>query len=86
MSETIHRFEIPVDGAWHEVAGAGYELLHVAGRTLGKVEFWAWARPQALVRRFRVYGTGEPVEGDVLYWGTTIDPRGYLVWHLVEAQ
>lgn len=36
-------------------------------------------------REFRVFGTGQPIEGG-LYVGTTYEPGGGLVWHLFARE
>ena len=80
----IYRFEVPVDDQWHEHHFAG-DVLHVASRTHGVVEFWAIHRPAVnRAHRLRAYGTGHslPKAPEVDYVGTALD--GLLVWHLME--
>lgn len=80
--DTVFRYEVPVDDAWHihELSG---NVLHVAGRKRGVVEFWARATHGPLVARsFRVYGTGHPMPVGLEYHGSVLD--GPLVWHLME--
>ncbi len=83
----IYRYEVPVDGQWHDVKLTD-SIKHVAARQPNAVEFWAHHFPdvEPTVRRFRVYGTGEPILGSerVAYQGTAIVPGGALVWHLME--
>ncbi|MGI5286622.1 DUF7352 domain-containing protein [Nonomuraea polychroma] len=82
-SETkIYRYEVPVDGQWHEIHACSTPL-HIASRERGIVEFWAWHRPDLPARHFRVYGTGQPVLDGEKYRGTAVAPGG-LVWHLME--
>lgn len=83
VSGQIFRFEVPVDDRWHEIAGCSTPL-HVDCRTPWTVEFWAWQREDLPARRFRVFGTGQPIPDDTHYRGTTIAPGGQLVWHLIE--
>lgn len=81
----ILRFEVPVDDQWHTITGCTMPM-YVGCRTPGIVEFWAWERPTSRPRRYRVIGTGHPIDDDddVWYCGTAIAPGGQLVWHLVE--
>lgn len=79
----IFRYEVPVDDQWHEITVAG-GALHVACRELDVVEFWAFAPDESPVtRKFRVFGTGHPLDDAVNYVGTALAPRGGLVWHLM---
>lgn len=79
----IHRFEVPVNDHWHTIPLTG-PILHVGGRSVWTVEFWALAGrwPQDQHYEFRVYGTGHqlPAEG-WQYVGSVVHPD--LVWHLV---
>lgn len=85
MAERIYRYEVPVDGEWHDVVLTG-SPLRVGCRDVDTVEFWAIAHGLgAITRRFRVVGTGEALPSGARYWGTAIAPGDELVWHLVEA-
>ncbi len=81
MSNTIYRYEVPVDDEWHEIRCS--PVLYVACRSTNVVEFWAHAIDDAPARKFRVYGTGHPVEPHTMYAGTALAPGGNLVWHLM---
>jgi hypothetical protein len=75
----IFRYEVPVDDCWHAHDLYG-EVLHVAGRSLLTVEFWAMRQGESPRRReFRIFGTGQPLDGGQ-YLGTVVHPS--LVWHL----
>ncbi len=81
----IYRFEVPVDDRWHEHDLTG-PMLHVGSREGAVVEFWAHHDPGAKParRRFRVYGTGHPIEPGLCYVGTTADGLNKaLIWHLM---
>jgi hypothetical protein len=81
--DVIYRYEVPVDDKWHEVALSG-DIVHVASRRRGVVEFWVHQTHSGLVARvFRVYGTGHPLPAGMIHRGTALD--GPLVWHLMES-
>jgi len=95
----VFRYEVPVDEAWHAYDLNG-PVLHVGCRKVDVVEFWAEVHGGVLpvVRRLRVYGTGQPVPSGAAYRGTALTPPflsgsaahgiqvayGTLVWHLYE--
>jgi hypothetical protein len=82
--EAIHRYEVPVDGQWHELKLAG-DPLHIGCRSVEVVELWAVAdlpRPNLTTRAFQVVGTGQPIPDRARYWGSVV--KGPLVWHLIE--
>jgi hypothetical protein len=84
----ILRYEVPVDDQWHEHGLSG-AILHIASRRPDVVEFWALDSGGApYPRRFRVYGTGHPIDGDPepAYRGTALAAGGSLVWHLMEER
>lgn len=84
--KTIHRYEVPVDGQWHEHKLTGH-ILHVECRNIDVIEFWAHhieGNPAETVQ-LRVYGTGHDIPIASVYCGTAIAPGGQLVWHLVQA-
>lgn len=84
MARSIYRYEIPVDDQWHTLDLTG-DIVHIASRSVHTVELWAINEDRPSNRRgFRVYGTGQPIPGDVLHVGTAIPPGGELVWHLIE--
>lgn len=79
----ILRFEVPVDDRWHEVPAAS-PPLHVACRKLDVVEFWAFGVTEDIrSQKYRVFGTGHPLDDAVNYVGTALAPGGGLVWHLM---
>ena len=85
MSASIFRYEVPIDGRWHNVALAG-RILHVANRdNRPVVEFWAIRGGEVVeVREFRAFATGEPLPDDPgTYVGTALAENGF-VWHLIE--
>lgn len=94
MAESvIYRYEVPVDDQWHEIPLSG-PVLHVAARTpyvyVARtpyvVEFWALHSGGPMVpRRFRVFGTGQPIDEQATHRGTARSSYGRMVWHLMEA-
>jgi len=84
VTRSIYRYEIPVDDQWHALDLTG-DIVHVDSRSVHTVELWAIHGDRPPTRRgFRVYGTGQPIPGDVTHVGTTIPPGGQPVWHLME--
>jgi hypothetical protein len=86
VTTRILRYEVPVDDQWHQhdLSGA---VLHVASRRPEVVEVWALDGGGATYpRRFRVYGTGQPIDGEWRHIGTALAVEGVLVWHLAEAR
>ena len=79
----ILRYEVPVDGKWHERELTG-PILKVAGRNQWVVEFWALAGEWMVTdhHRLRVYGSGAELPEDCYPIGTVVHDE--LVWHLVE--
>jgi hypothetical protein len=79
----ILRYEVPVDDRWHTIRCS--PVLYVACRQVDTVEFWAHSMEEGLApeRKFRVFGTGQPLEDKITYVGTAIAPGGSLVWHLM---
>lgn len=81
----IHRYELPVDDAWHNIEISG-DILHVAARRPETVELWALADLYPTrIRSLRVFGTGAeiPNAGLLAHRGTALAPTGF-VWHLME--
>lgn len=85
------RYEVPADNADHIISLPKYaDVLHVASRDVDVVEFWtevlADTLPRALPRRFRVFGTGDPIPMGYQYRGTCLAGESRrLVWHLYEG-
>lgn len=86
MTNTIYRYEVPVDDEPHPIALAG-DIVHVGCRDPRTVEFWALHSDGPTRERvFCVVGTGHPIPGGFTrHVGTTVAPGGYLVWHLLEG-
>lgn len=85
-NDIVGRYEVPADDRWHRYQLSG-PVLHVAARTPNTVEFWATVDSHAALtatRHFRVFGTGQPLPGDVVHVGTALAAGGRLVWHLME--
>jgi hypothetical protein len=90
LARKIYRYTVRIDDRWHDLLLSG-PVLHVgrpscAGQLPTRdVELWAeYDSDDAQPRRFRVYGTGQPIEEPCQYVGTAFDADGALVWHLME--
>jgi hypothetical protein len=86
VTAAIYRYEVPVDGQWHDLDLSG-AIHHVACRGgADVVELWALCSGgPAVTRSLRVYGTGQPLpDHPVTYRGTALAADGALVWHLME--
>lgn len=85
MADAIHRYEVPVDGQWHEVPLTG-AILHTAARRPDMVEVWAYHSAGPELRRvLQVFGTGQPLPPyPIRHIGTALAADGQLVWHLME--
>ncbi|MGC4886612.1 DUF7352 domain-containing protein [Micromonospora sp. DT227] len=84
----IFRYTIPVDDQWHTIPLSG-PVVMVGAQLADVVEFWAIHSPGApqLARKFRVFGTGQPLPDDAKTYVGTVEvraPLGRLVWHLME--
>jgi hypothetical protein len=82
MTDTVYRYEVPVDDRWHRISGC-MRPLHVGCRKADVVEFWTYECASGS-DEYRVYATGQPIEESVYYAGTVISPGGNLVWHLMR--
>ena len=82
----IFRYEVPVDGRWHEFHLFG-EILHVAMGRWKIVEFWAYSDGSSgRAVWLRVFGTDEPITDQISrHHGTAIAAGGSPAWHLLEA-
>jgi hypothetical protein len=82
----VLRWEVPVDGAWHELEVGPDGIAHVAARSVDVVEVWAIDDPvlAKFPGRFIVVGTGHPLPELADHVGTALAPNG-LVWHLFRA-
>lgn len=86
----VLKYSVPVDDRWHVLQVAG-PLLHVACQYGPEsVQVWASDAPSP-VRQFRVFGTGQVVDGGpeaerftYHHAGSAITAGGALVWHLFE--
>lgn len=79
---TVYRYVVSVDDQTHAVELSG-PIVHVAARTMDKVEFWALVgNHNPAVRIFQVFGTGHSIPRQANYVGTAL--AGPLVWHLFE--
>lgn len=83
----IFREVIPVDDQWHALTLRG-EVLHVATRVEGAVEFWHLCDydAPAVTRTFIVVPTGRVLMPAARWVGSAITPSGRLVWHLMEGE
>lgn len=85
----ILRYEIPVDGEWHDFSLGSYPLYLNSPRH-DLVEFWAFNYGNGVLNsmyRFKVFGTGHTIpRADMTYHGTAIwsENSSRLVRHLLE--
>lgn len=67
---------------------AGATVLHAEALrgVTSEICLWALVDPEAptVLRRFRLAGTGHPIEGDVRHVSTLVQHGGALVFHLFE--
>jgi hypothetical protein len=81
----VLRYEIPLDGKWHDVELSG-PVVRTAFRNDSDdvMHIWALADVGTPFRAvFRIFGTGHPVPDNAVYRGTAISEP--YVWHLFEA-
>jgi len=86
---TVWKFPFEIDDLVTLELPAGAKILHVASQISGLACVWVLADPGAApeTRRFRLAGTGHPIDEDpatLKYVGTWLTERGALVWHLFE--
>lgn len=74
----MQKYFVPVDGGWHRIESPQPLRVGHAG-TRQEVVFWAETPPDKPSREYRVYRTGEPVEGS---WVGTVQAPGGKTWHL----
>lgn len=81
----VYRYEIPVDGRWHDIDMTG-PVVKVGTRHEDLVELWALAAattaPQT--RSYCVFGTGLDVPTMARHVGSALTPSGAFAWHLFE--
>lgn len=83
----VLKWTIPVDDDDHP---GGSSPIHVAcvGEDHENVQLWTHASSvlsDIPARRYRVFGTGQPVPEGSSYVGTTLAADGALVWHLFDV-
>ncbi len=84
----MYRYVVPADGQSHVVRLTGTPVaaaVTAAGSHGWAVEFWAEHTGGAMqiMRRFQVFGTGQPLPEDAR-WISTSPGTGGIVWHLYE--
>lgn len=93
MSQTIYKYEVPVDDEVHELRllDGDEPIVHVGQQhnDVGRVFVWAFADADPYwgtyeTRRFIVVGTGHPIRHGVKKHIGTVQV-GPLVWHLLEV-
>lgn len=87
MSEVIWKLELPVEDYVELRMPLGAEVLYIAVQH-GKPMLWFLCDPDArpTTRRFRVAGTGHPIEKDVgVYIGSFQLADGRLVFHVFDS-
>lgn len=84
--KTVWKYDVPVKDEFSFSMPVGAVLLHVAVQGT-EVKLWALVDPQQAgeLRRFRLAGTGHPVEyRNVAHVGSFMLHSGALVFHLFE--
>lgn len=87
MKQTIWKYLLPVADEYILMAPANAQWLpHVQPLGNGMVNLWALVQPDnpQWEYRFRVYGTGHPVDEVGTYLGTAVTELG-LVWHVFRV-
>lgn len=87
-NRAIFRQVIPVDDQWHSFILTG-PIVHVGTREESCVEIWFMNDPatEGEPRRFRVFGTGQPIEPvTARHLASVITPSSRFVWHVLEHQ
>lgn len=83
----VYKYNLPMDDYVTINLPRGAEVLHV-GVQHGETQLWAkvdTGKP-AEKRRFRIAGTGHPLDGDKLeFVGTLMLAGGGLVFHVFEV-
>ena len=85
-NRAVFKYEITVDDQWHEIFMPIPAVdVHVASPpgVRGTVNVWAEVTPsgpELAVRKFRVFGTGQPIPDGAAYTGTAL--AGPFVWHV----
>jgi hypothetical protein len=83
----MFRYVVPVDDAVHEIPLAGGPVAAAATADERSVEFWAeHIDSHAVLRYFRVFGTGHPLPRNARWRATCPRTPGGLVWHLFELE
>lgn len=82
----IYKHRVPLNDAWVEIElHRTAQIVFVGAQEHDAIVFWTeeeTSRPK-YARRFRVFGTGHPIEdADAVYRGTV--QAGIYVWHLFE--
>lgn len=85
MSETIHKYPFRCEDHFELEMPQGALILAVQAQA-GQPCVWARVFPDGpkVTRRFRLAGTGHPLEGNLWYIGTFQLLEGKLVFHLFE--
>ena len=80
VDDKEHAFELP----------SMARVVHVAcqdQKIRARVEAWLLVEPSYPneTRKFRAYGTGQPIAEPSKYLGTALTDKGEFVWHLFES-
>jgi hypothetical protein len=79
----VLKWSVPVDDKDHPIGG-GKVVLVACQSSADVVQVWTeeWVGVDPLVRRARVYGTGQPVPVHDEHVGSALTASGHLVWHV----
>lgn len=88
-TKTVWKYTVPIaDSPLHfQIPVNAVPVMVQPGVIVGEVELWCEVDPseRKANRYLQVFGTGHDVPGSAQYWGSTIDPRTGLVWHLYRV-
>lgn len=87
MEKQVWKFPLPFSGRYEVALPAGAVVLTVQDQPgLGPM-LWAMVTPGAALekRAFGIFGTGQPVRGNLNYVSTFLLLNGALVYHAFEV-
>lgn len=89
----VLRWRVPLDDKWHRIGAGEVALVSWRPIVVRAVEVWTieylppgWpdTNVETKTREVRVYGTGQEIEHDSTFIGSTLSHDGNFVWHLFE--
>lgn len=82
----VKRYEVPIDGEWHDLELPAGPILHTHVSRIGFVQIWIVEMEADAIfpRRFRIFGTGDNIPPTAAHVGTTVSAVYGTAWHLFE--